>query len=182
MPRPIPALGRRNRPGGGARAGYPRSMEAVILCGVQASGKTRFFRDRFLDTHVRISRDLLRTPHRERRFLELCLETGQRFVVDKTNATPAHRRPYVDAARDAGFSVVAYVLEVAPAEAIARNAGRRSPWRVPVRAILGTAKALEPPRREEGFSAVWRVRADGAGDWVVEPGAEVPPQLPETLF
>ena len=98
-------------------------MEAVILCGIQASGKTRFFRDRFLDTHVRISRDLLRTAHRERRFLELCFETGQRFVVDKTNATPAHRRPYVDASRDA--------------------AG-------------------------EGFDALWRVRADGAGGWVVE--------------
>ena len=68
-------------------------MEAVILCGVQASGKTRFYRDRLLDTHVRISRDLLRTAHRERRFLELCLETGQRFAVDKTNATPATAAP-----------------------------------------------------------------------------------------
>ncbi|CAA9524708.1 MAG: hypothetical protein AVDCRST_MAG79-423, partial [uncultured Thermoleophilia bacterium] len=72
-------------------------MQAVVLCGIQASGKTSFFRDRFSDTHVRISRDLLRTEHRERRFLELCLETGQPFVVDKTNATPGHRRPYVEA-------------------------------------------------------------------------------------
>jgi predicted kinase len=79
---------------------------------------------------VRISRDLLRTAHRERRFLELCLETGQRFAVDKTNATPAQRRPYVEAARDAGFSVVGYVLEIAPRDALARNARRDPPWRV----------------------------------------------------
>lgn len=143
-------------------------MEAVILCGIQASGKTRFFRDRFLDTHVRISRDLLRTAHRERRFLELCLETGQRFVVDKTNATPAHRRPYVDAARDAGFAVVGYVLEVAPRDALARNACRGPSWRVPDPAILGTHKTFVPPVAGEGFDALWRVRADGAGGWVVE--------------
>jgi hypothetical protein len=39
------------------------------------------------------SRWTLRTGHRERRFLETCLETGQRFVVDNTNATAAERRP-----------------------------------------------------------------------------------------
>ena len=143
-------------------------MEAVILCGIQASGKTRFFRDRFLDTHVRISRDLLRTAHRERRFLELCLETGQRFVVDKTNATPAHRRPYVAAARDAGFTVAGYVLDIAPSDALARNAAREPPWRVPDRALLGTHKALVPPAAGEGFDALWRVRADRAGGWIVE--------------
>jgi len=152
-------------------------MEAVILCGVQASGKTRFFRDRFLDTHVRISRDLLRTEHRERRFLELCLETRQRFVVDKTNATPAHRRPYVEAAHAAGFAVHAYLLQVPVREAILRNGPRDPPWRVPVRAILGTDKALVAPSPAEGFAAVWRVRPDGAGGWEVEPlaAAGAPP-------
>ncbi len=143
-------------------------MEAVVLCGIQASGKTSFFRDRFLDTHVRISRDLLRTEHRERRFLELCLETRQPFVVDKTNATPGHRRPYVEAARAAGFRVVAYVLEVPSAEAVARNARRDPRRRVPVAAVLGTRRDLVAPTRDEGFDEFWRVRADGAGGWVVE--------------
>ncbi len=146
-------------------------MQAVVLCGIQASGKTSFFRDRFLDTHVRISRDLLRTEHRERRFLALCLETLQPFVVDKTNATTGHRRPYVEAARAAGFTVVAYALEVAPTEAIARNARREPRRRVPVRAVLGTSKTLVAPTREEGFDAIFSVRADGTGGWVVEPAA-----------
>ncbi len=144
-------------------------MEAIVFCGIQASGKTRLYRDRFLDTHVRISRDLLGTEHRERRFLELCLETGQRFVVDKTNATPAHRRPYVEAARAAGFTVAGYVLEVAPRDALARNARRAPPWRVPARAILGTRKALVLPTPAEGFDVLRLVRPDGAGGWLVEP-------------
>jgi predicted kinase len=31
-------------------------MEAVILVGIQASGKSTFYAQRFFDTHVRISR------------------------------------------------------------------------------------------------------------------------------
>jgi predicted kinase len=29
-------------------------MEAVLFIGIQASGKTTFYRERFFDTHVRI--------------------------------------------------------------------------------------------------------------------------------
>ena len=79
-------------------------MEAVILCGVQGSGKTTLYRDRFLDTHVRVSMDLLRTRHREAAFLQVCLDTQQRFVVDNTNATAAERRRYVEPARAAAVA------------------------------------------------------------------------------
>jgi predicted kinase len=36
-------------------------MEAVIFTGLQATGKSSFFKERFFSTHVRISLDLLRT-------------------------------------------------------------------------------------------------------------------------
>src|SRR5919108_2604810 len=95
-------------------------MEAVVLCGVQGSGKTTLYRERFLDTHVRVSMDLLRTRAREAAFVQLCVESGQRFVVDNTNPSPADRRRYVPAARDAGFRVVGYLVEVDSVEALAR--------------------------------------------------------------
>jgi predicted kinase len=81
-------------------------MEAIVLCGIQGSGKTTFYRERFLDTHVRVAMDLLRTRAREQAFLELCLRTQQRFVVDNTNPTAADRRRYVEPARAAGFRVI----------------------------------------------------------------------------
>ena len=80
---------------------YNRSMEAVILCGVQGSGKTTLYRDRFLETHVRVSMDLLRTRAREAAFLKMCLETRMLFVVDNTNPTVADRARYVAPAREA---------------------------------------------------------------------------------
>ena len=66
-------------------------MEAVILVGLQGAGQSSFYRERFFATHVRISLDLLKTRHRERRLLQACVETGQRFVVDNTNPTRAER-------------------------------------------------------------------------------------------
>src|SRR3954453_12110521 len=142
-------------------------MDAVVLCGVQAGGKTTLYRDRFLETHVRISGDLLRTRHREERFLDLCLETGQPFVVDKTNPTPAERRPYVERARAAGFRVSAWVVEVAPRDALARNSRREPGRRVAVAGVLGTSRRLVLPTADEGFDEVWVARADGLGGWSI---------------
>jgi len=122
-------------------------MEAVVLCGVQAGGKTTLYRDRFLETHVRISGDLLRTRAREERFLALCLETRTPFAVDKVNPTPDERRPYVERARAAGFRVVAYLVETAADEALARNARRPPRRRVPIPGLLGTHGRLVAPSR-----------------------------------
>jgi predicted kinase len=143
-------------------------VEAVVLCGVQASGKTTFYVERFLHTHVRISLDLLGTRHREQLLLRACLEGGQRFVVDKVNHTAAERHRYVEPARAAGFRVVGFVFEVPAAEALARNAARPPERRVPAKGLLGTFKRLEVPSLEEGFDALWRVRAAPSRGFIVE--------------
>ncbi len=124
---------------------------------MQAAGKTTFYVERFLHTHVRISQDLLRTRHRIECFLAVCLETQQPFVVDRVNATVAERRAFVEPARAAGFRVVAYWFDVPVALAVARNAARSGRAVVPEKAVRGTAKRLVPPGREEGFDDVVRV-------------------------
>ena len=150
-------------------------MEAVVLCGVQGSGKTTLYRDRFLDTHVRVSMDLLRTRAREAAFLKLCLDSGQRFVVDNTNPTPADRRRYVEPARAAGFRVVGYLVEVDSALALARNAQRSGRARVPVSGVVGTERRLQRPTPEEGFDELWHATAGPDGGWRIEPLLVTPP-------
>ena len=139
-----------------------------MLCGVQASGKTTLYRDRFLATHVRISMDLLRTRAREAAFLALCLETRQPFVVDNTNPTPAERRRYIEPAREAGFKVIGYLVEVDSAVALGRNAERAGRARISERGVIGTAKRFIRPAAAEGFDELWYATA-APGGWRVEP-------------
>ena len=60
-------------------------MDAVLFIGLQASGNSSFYKERYFSTHVRISLDLLKTRNRERQFLTACLDTQQPFVIDNTN-------------------------------------------------------------------------------------------------
>jgi predicted kinase len=126
-------------------------MEAVILCGVQGAGKTTLYRDRFLETHVRVAMDLLRTRPREEAFVRLCLAERQRFVVDATNPTPADRGRYVEPAREAGFRTIGYLVEATDVEALARNAAREGRRRVAPGACRGHRPAPAAPVARGGL-------------------------------
>jgi predicted kinase len=142
---------------------------------VQGSGKTTLYRDRFLETHVRISMDLLRTRSREAALLELCLRTRQPFVVDNTNPTPAERRRYVEPARAAGFRLAVYLVDAGAAEALGRNAERAGRRRIPAAGVVGTARRLQRPVPEEGFDELWHATAAPGGGWRIEPLLTTPP-------
>lgn len=147
-------------------------MEAVIFVGIQASGKSSFYRERFFDTHLRINLDMLKTRHRERILLRACIEAGQPFVVDNTNPSVEERARYIEPARSGGFRVVGYYFRSQPKEALARNAGRTGKARIPEKGLLGTYKRLRVPGMEEGFDELYHVYIDGGGSFVVEERSE----------
>lgn len=132
-------------------------MEAVIFVGVQGSGKTTFYKERFADTHVRISLDMLRTRRREELLLDACLQGKQSFVIDNTNPLPSDRARYIGPARAAGFQVVAYYFETSLQDAIRRNNQREGKKRIPIAAVVGTFKKMQSPTLAEGFDAVYVV-------------------------
>ena len=132
-------------------------MEAVVLMGIQASGKSRFYEQQFADTHVRISLDELRTRHQEEQRLKACLAAGRPFVVDNTNPTPEDRSRYVIPARAAGFKVIGYYLATNLERAIAWNRCRTGDARVPDKAGFATHGALVIPAPSE-FDGLWYVQ------------------------
>lgn len=142
-------------------------MEAVIFVGIQASGKSSFYRERFFHTHVRLNLDMLRTRNRERLLLAACLKARQRFVVDNTNVRQEERARYIAAARAAGFRVVSYYFRTDVRAALARNSTRTGSQLVPVKGVLGTYRRLQVPVYEEGFDQLYDVWIDEAGEFVV---------------
>ena len=146
-------------------------MEAIVLCGVQGSGKTTLYRDRFATTHEHVSLDVLGSRAREAALVAQCLEEGRPFVVDNTNPTVADRARYLAKARAAGFECHSYLFEAPYEDLIARNAGRQGASRVPDAAIRATLHRLEPPTHAEGFDRLFKVivHADGRFDMTETP-------------
>lgn len=136
---------------------YRFGMHAVIFCGIQATGKTRFYADRFLLTHVHLSLDILKTRSREEAFLQTCISTRQALVIDNTNPTKAERMAYIERLKSSGFKVTGYYFQSKIAEAIARNETREGKACVPVKGILNTYAKLEMPALEEGYDELFYV-------------------------
>ena len=143
-------------------------MELVVFSGIPASGKTTFYAQRLLATHVRISLDMLKNRKREEILLFACLAAEQPVVIDNTNPTREKRARYVTLAKAAGFRTALYFFEATTKEAVGRNEARTGKAKVMKVAIFAAAKKLERPAREEGFDDVFLVRAGSVGEFVVE--------------
>jgi predicted kinase len=146
-------------------------VELVLLVGLQGAGKSSFYRERFAETHVHVSKDLW--PHarrreaRQRRLIGEALGAGRSVVVDNTNAEAEARAPLIAIGRAHGARVVGYAFESRLEDCLERNAARQGRARVPEVALYATRKRLQWPRYEEGFDALYYVRLRPEGGFEV---------------
>ncbi|MDD9941268.1 MAG: AAA family ATPase [Myxococcales bacterium] len=148
-------------------------MELVLFTGLQASGKSSFYKERFFRTHVRVNLDMLKTRNRERLLLDACFEAKQPMVVDNTNPTVEARALYIVKARAAGFRVSGYYFGSRAGDCLERNARRPDAERIPDKGVLATARRLERPNRVEGFDELFYVALTLEGFVVEEWSDEV---------
>ncbi len=142
--------------------------QAVIFIGVQATGKSTFYLERFFKTHLHISLDVLKTRHREKAFLDTCLKTGQSFVVDNTNPTAEDRQRYILPAKAAHFEVIGYYFAATLADSLRRNQGRPGKERIPDMGVRRAYFRLQAPDLKEGFDKLFVVNIDPQGSFSVE--------------
>jgi predicted kinase len=136
-------------------------VELVIFIGLQASGKSTFYRQRFAATHELVSKDLLHR-HRGRRqaqLIEAALTAGRSVVVDNTNPSPADRAELILLGRAYGAEIIGYFFEPHLGQSLKRNEQRTGKARVPNIGIFATARKLVLPTYAEGFDKLYRVRS-----------------------
>jgi predicted kinase len=137
-------------------------VELVVFVGLQASGKSTFFHERFAQTHQHVSKDHF--PHnrnknrRQEHLLRAALSAGRSVVVDNTNPTLEDRRVLIGLGGEYGARIVGYYFDASVRECLRRNEMREGKARVPDVAIYATAKMLVAPSIEEGFDELLRVR------------------------
>lgn len=132
-------------------------MEAVIFIGIPATGKSRFFKERFVDTHIRINLDMLKTRHREEILFKACLEGKAKVVIDNTNVTLADRQRYIQPAKKAGFKITGYFFQSRLELALYHNSLRSGGFRVQDVGVHDMSKRLQIPAIIEGFDELFFV-------------------------
>ena len=146
----------------GARAQETQVLELVILVGLQTSGKSTFFRERFAATHEHVSKDLFRNNRnrnrRQEQLIEAALKEGSPVVVDNTNPTIEDRRAIIELGSELGAKIIGYYFESPVCQCTVRNRLRAGKERVPDVAIYATASKLVPPSYPEGLDQLFRVR------------------------
>lgn len=147
-------------------------MEAVILIGIQATGKSTFCQERFASTYVRVNLDALKTRRREDCLLESCLQSKRSFVVDNTNVLASERARYIRLARASGYTITGYFFESCLSDALRRNQQRCGKALIPEKGILAKYRALQPPRYQEGFDRLFYVIIDSQNHFVIHPYRE----------
>ena len=148
-------------------------MECIVFIGIQASGKTEFYKQNFLKTHVRISLDMLKTRHREEVLLTACIQARQPFVVDNTNPTAEDRCKYIFAARKGKFKTIGYYFQTDLKGSLERNENRSGTEHIRTAGIFGTHRKLELPSVKEGFDELKFVRITERFSFSVEDYNEV---------
>ncbi len=144
-------------------------MEAVIFVGIQAVGKSSFYKERFFDSHVRINLDMLKTRHREDILLRACIVAQQSFVVDNTNVTVRDRARYISLAKSAGFRAAGYYFPTKLQDALARNRQRSLMKPIPDLGVIAKYGSLQPPTLDEGFDVLYTVVLLPQGGFEVQP-------------
>ena len=135
--------------------------------GLQAAGKSTFFRTYFAETDVLVSKDLLsNNKHRSRRqaqLIEEALQKGSSVVVDNTNPTLEDRAELIQLGRMYSAEIVGYYFLPQVSQSLARNKQRTGKEKVPDIAIFATMKKFVPPTYEEGFDMLFYVVTNDDG-------------------
>ena len=146
-------------------------MQLIIFIGLQASGKSTFFRTHFAATHAHISKDLLRNKknkdRRQTQLIENAFESGRSVVVDNTNPTIEVRASLIRLGCRYGCEIIGYYFESGLSDCLKRNSQRLGKARVPEVGIYTTMKNLTRPSYVEGFHQLFYVQVAGNDNFEV---------------
>jgi len=139
-------------------------MEIIILMGLQASGKSTFYRTHFAGTHEHVSKDLLNRSKNQNKNqkqaerIERAFQQQRSVVVDNTNVTVQDRLPLIDVGRRYYVAIIGYYFQPDVSSSRTLNMQRTGKAQVPEKAIFITAHKFEPPSYAEGFDTLYYVR------------------------
>ncbi|MGB8345343.1 MAG: ATP-binding protein [Ktedonobacteraceae bacterium] len=145
-------------------------MELVIFIGLQASGKSTFYRTHFADTHEYVSKDMLPNNKKNEQQMARIIDALQAqcsIVVDNTNPALDDRAALIALGRTYDAEIIGYYFDAAAKQCVERNKQREGKARVPDKVIYITASRLTQPTYAEGFDRLYVVEIAGNDEFRV---------------
>ena len=151
-------------------------IDVAIMIGLQASGKSTFYRTHLSATYVHISKDNFRSnkkpARRQRQLIVEALTDGRSICIDNTNPSIAVRAEVIELVRQFDVHISGYYFSASLENCLVRNAERLGKARVPDVGLFATAKAMEHPSLAEGFDTLWFVTPGMDGTFDLQPWIE----------
>ena len=139
-------------------------MEMIILMGLQASGKSTFYRTHFATTHEHVSKDLLlksknkNKDQKQAELIERAFQEQRSVVIDNTNATKQDRLLLIELGRRYDATIIGYYFQPDVSSSRKYNKQRTGKAQVPEKAIFITAHKFTPPSYDDGFDRLYYIR------------------------
>jgi predicted kinase len=147
-------------------------MEVVIFIGLQATGKSTFYRQYFATTHELISKDLMSRRGKENRqvqSIDIALAANKSIVIDNTNPRAIDRTNIINQSRNYQVKIIGYYFASKVSESLERNSKRTGKALVPDVGIFSTAKLLVKPEYTEGFDELFYVQIGTETEFIITP-------------
>ncbi len=147
-------------------------MEVIIFIGLQATGKSTFYRHYFSTTHELISKDLMPRKGKESRqvqAIDIALSANKSIVIDNTNPRAIDRSNIINQSRNYQVKIIGYYFASKVSESLERNSTRTGKALVPDVGIFATAKLLVKPEYSEGFDELFYVQIGTAAEFTITP-------------
>ena len=138
-------------------------MEMIILMGLQASGKSTFYRTHFATTHEHVSKDLLlksknkNKDQKQAELIERAFQEQRSVVIDNTNATKQDRLLLIELGRRYDATIIGYYFQPDVSSSRKYNKQRTGKAQVPEKAIFITAHKFTPPSYDDGFDRLYYI-------------------------
>jgi len=139
-------------------------MEMIILMGLQASGKSTYYRTHFAATHEHVSKDLLlksknkNKDQKQAELIEGAFQEHRSVVIDNTNATKQDRLLLIELGRRYDVTIIGYYFQPDVSSSRKYNKQRTGKAQVPEKAIFITAHKFTPPSYDDGFDRLYYIR------------------------
>jgi len=125
--------------------------EMIIFVGMQASGKSTYYKKYFADTHVRINLDMLNSKKAMNELMFACFENNISCVIDNTNPMKKTRKAFIDQAKAYNYKVICYSFFSDYETCLNRNNLREGKAKIPESGLRWWRDSFEEPSKDEGF-------------------------------